>query len=378
MNDRAAAGSHHHQHTARPGSQAHWHWPERADAKRINLALQGGGAHGAFTWGVLDRLLADGRVQFEAISGTSAGAMSAVVMTDGLMQGGPEQAREHLKRFWHRVSNYAVARPLSGTPFDFFLSSWGGGSSGFAGNPLAVWFDLLTRLASPYEFNPLNLNPLRDLLVDEVDFSRVASCDCIRLFISATNVHSGRVRVFKTHEISADAVLASACLPHVFQAVEIDGVPYWDGGYMGNPVLFPFFDCCSASDVLIVQVNPVERPATPRTSNQIIERINEIAFNAPLLRELRHVEFINACLQRGDLVGAGYREVFLHRIIGGSQLDAFGATSKQNAEWTFLKTLRDLGRAAAESWLATSFEHVGHRSTLALADFEEHAARATV
>ncbi|MEZ5842532.1 MAG: patatin-like phospholipase family protein [Hyphomicrobiaceae bacterium] len=338
-------------------------WTGRADAKRLNLALQGGGAHGAFTWGVLDRILSDGRIEIGAISGTSAGAINAVVMTDGLMKGGPDRARESLKVFWHRVSDYALATPFSGTPFDLLLSSWSGDSS-----PLSTWLDIFTRVASPYDFNPLNLNPLRDLVEGEVDFARLRTCGFLDLFISATNVHTGRVRVFATGEITVDAVLASACLPHAFQAVEIDGVPYWDGGYMGNPVLFPFFDCCASSDVLIVQVNPIERATTPRTSRQIVERLNEISFNAPLIRELRHVEFINQCLRRGDLKGSRYREVFLHRIAGGHALDAYGASTKLNAQWHFLKTLRDLGRNAAEAWLAGSFDKIGHQSTLDLSE----------
>lgn len=336
-------------------------WPSGRNSKSINLGLQGGGAHGAFTWGVLDRILEDGRLEIDGVSGTSAGAMNGVVMAAGLVRGGPDQAREDLERFWRTVSHDTRLNPLQRSLFDVLMSHWGLGY-----NPALMALDMLSSISSPYQFNPMNWNPLRDLLTDLVDFDAVHACKCIRLFVSATNVHTGRARIFQGEEVSADTVMASACLPLLFQAVEVDGVPYWDGGYMGNPVLSPFFKGCQAQDVLIVQVNPIERSRTPKTAREIHDRLNEISFNAPLIRELRHAEFVNDCLRRGELGGMGYREMFLHRVGGGNELAKFGAATKLTPEWSFLQDLRDIGRRAVDAWLDENFDAIGKRSTLEL------------
>ncbi|MGI9414186.1 MAG: patatin-like phospholipase family protein, partial [Hyphomicrobiales bacterium] len=246
-----------------------------AGPKTVNLALQGGGAHGAFTWGVLDRILEDGRLKVDAISGTSAGAMNAVVIADGFTRGGADGARLALHEFWLAVSKAARASPIQRSPIDVFMGNW---SLDFS--PGVIWLDLMSRLVSPYEFNPLNLNPLKDLIESQVDFDHVHHCGDVRLFVSATNVHTGRVRVFTNEEISADTVMASACLPYIFQAVEIDGVPYWDGGYIGNPVLYPFFYETDTADIVLVQVNPIERRETPTSARDILNRMNEITFNS--------------------------------------------------------------------------------------------------
>ena len=349
----------------------HWHWPNKPGVPRLNVALQGGGSHGAFTWGVLDALLADGRIALEAVSGTSAGAVNAIVMAEGLMRGGPDVARERLKNFWKKISKETVASPIQRTALDMFLKSWS-----LDANPALTAFEMMSRVVSPYQFNPLNFNPLEDLLEREIDFELVQSCDFLKLFISATNVHSGRVKVFTGHEVTAKAVMASACLPYLFQAVEIDGVPYWDGGFMGNPVLFPFLDCCLSPDVLIVQVNPISRTTTPTTAREIMDRVSEISFNAPLIKELRHVDFVNRCLERGELGDLGYRRIHLHRV-GGEDIVQFPASTKLNAEWSFLKHLRDIGRAAAQHWLGENFAMIGKRGTMDLAPFQELAAPAS-
>jgi len=328
--------------------------------KPVNLALQGGGAHGAFTWGVLDYILECGRLEIAGISGTSAGAMNAVAVADGFTRAGPDGAREALYGFWRSMSESARTSPLRRTPIDMFMGNWG-----LENNPAYHAVDALSRVASPYQFNPMNINPLRDLVEGSIDFAMVRACTAFEVFVSATNVETGRVKVFPREGLTADMVMASACLPHLYQAVEIDGVPYWDGGYMGNPVLSPFFTCCNSQDILIVQVNPIERCETPRTAREIQDRVNEISFNAPLVRELRHVEFINTCLQRGELEGLGYREIFVHRVGGGAELHAFNASSKMNAEWAFLKHLRDIGRRAGQRWIEENFECLGVRSTIA-------------
>ena len=351
-----------------PGGEGdHWHWPTEPGVKRINIALQGGGSHGAFTWGVLDALLEDGRIAIEAVSGTSAGAANAIVMAEGLTRGGPEMARQRLGQFWTTISREAAASPIQRTAIDVLLKNWSLDS-----NPALAAFEMMSRVVSPYQFNPLNINPLEDLLEREIDFKRVQQCDCTTLYISATNVHTGRVKVFTGPDVTAKAVMASACLPYLFQAVEIDGTPYWDGGFMGNPVLFPFLDCCSSQDVLIVQVNPISRPSTPTTAREIMDRVNEISFNAPLIKELRHVDFVNRCLQRGELKGLGYRQIFLHRV-GGDDIVQFPASTKLNAEWAFLTHLRDIGRESAKQWLSSNFDKIGVAGSMELAPFYEAA-----
>ena len=331
------------------------------EAKPINLALQGGGAHGAFSWGVLDRLLEDERVVIEAISGTSAGAMNAVVMADGLMRDGREGAREALRRYWRAISEAARSSPIQRSPFNVLLGDWSLDNS-----PSYLMFDLMSRMASPYDINPLNLNPLRDLLEATVDFDNVRRCDAVKLFVSATNVETGRAKVFESEHLTADMVLASACLPFMFQAVEIDGTPYWDGGYMGNPVLYPFFRRCRSDDIVIVQINPILRPGTPKTAHGILNRVNEITFNASLLREFRAIDFVARQLDEGHLDPKRYHHMLLHRIEAEAELNPLGASSKMNAEWPFLEHLFALGRDSAESWLAENYAAIGKTGTLDL------------
>jgi len=334
--------------------------PKRpAEPKRINLALQGGGAHGAYTWGVLDHLLGDERIEIEAISGTSAGAMNGVVLADGMMKGRREGARQALEGFWRAVSNAARLSPMQRNPLDIMLGSWSLDRS-----PGYIFFDLFSRLASPYEVNPLNLNPLRDLVAATVDFERVRRCDLIKLYVSATSVRTGRVKVFECADLTLDAVMASACLPFMFQAVEIDGEPYWDGGYIGNPALFPFAYGCQSNDVVIVQINPILREETPRTARDILNRVNEITFNASLMKELRAIDFVAKLLEEGVLDSERYRRMLVHRIDAEPELKSLNASSKLNAEWSFLVHLRDIGRRAAAEWLDRNFEHLGRDSTV--------------
>ncbi|MBZ0218233.1 MAG: patatin-like phospholipase family protein [Fimbriimonadaceae bacterium] len=332
----------------------------------VNLALQGGGAHGAFTWGVLDRILEDGRIGIEAISGTSAGAINAVVLVNGYMRGGNDGAREALHDFWKHMSQIGALSPIQRSPLDIWL-----GNYSLDHNPAYLWFDMLSRTVSPYGLNPANLNPLHDFLKDEVDFERVQCCNDIKLFISATNVHTGRVKVFTGEEVSAESVMASSCLPLVFQAVEIDGVPYWDGGFMGNPVLFPFFYHCDSNDILLVQINPVERNETPVSAQEIMNRMNEITFNASLNKELRAIEFVGRLIESENLDKDRYKRMNMHIIEGGEELKSLSASSKLNAEWHFLSRLHDIGRRAAEGWLAANFDHIGKRSTFDLKDMFE-------
>lgn len=331
-----------------------------AAPKKINLALQGGGAHGAFTWGVLDWFLEDSRFQIDAITGTSAGAMNAVVLASGLEAGGEDGARERLEAFWHEVSREAQASPIQRTPLDKFLGEWSLDHS-----PSYLFFDVVSRFASPYEFNPLNANPLRDVVGRIVDFDKVHCCAGVKLFIAATNVFTGKIRVFREKEVTLDAVMASACLPQLFQAVEIDGEPYWDGGYMGNPPLYPLFYETDTPDVVLIQINPTERRQVPRTAREIVNRLNEITFNSTLLRELRAIDFVTRLIEDGKLSDEEYVKVHMHRI-AAEELKPLQASSKLNAEWDFLTHLRDLGRETAKDWLDRHFDDVGKRSTFDL------------
>jgi NTE family protein len=327
--------------------------------KPLNIALQGGGAHGAYSWGVLDRLLADDRIVIEAISGTSAGAMNGVVLAEGLVEGGKLKARQQLEDFWRAVSDEARTGPIQRTAWDILASTWS-----LDHNPMLAAFEAFTHAVSPYVFNPMNVNPLRELVLRQIDFKRVQACESVRLFIAATDVHTGRGRIFSNGDIGIDAVMASACLPHMFQAVDIDGVGYWDGGYSGNPALTPFLKSSVGPDVLLVQINPLVRRATPRSAREIVNRMNEITFNTALLKELEHVEFVNRALRQGHMRGLGYREIHLHRIGGGAELAALSASSKLNADWAFLTHLRDLGRAETETWIEAHFADIGARSTI--------------
>lgn len=328
----------------------------------VNLALQGGGAHGAYTWGVLDALLEDGRIAFDGISGTSAGAMNAVVLADGIARDGRDGARQSLETFWRAVSRAAQTSPIRRSPLSVYFGDWNLDTS-----PAFVAFDLMSRLVSPYEFNPLNVNPLHDLLAENVDFERVRNCGAISLFISATNVHTGKVKVFRGADVTVDSVMASACLPHLFQAVVIDDVPYWDGGFAGNPVLFPFHNSCSTSDLLLIQTSPIARESTPSSAREILDRMNEISFNSALLQELRAIEFVDRLIDKGILDDDHYRQVRLHRIDGGDALAPLRASSKLNTEWPFFVHLRDLGREAAAEWLDRHAGKVGRESSLPIA-----------
>ncbi len=327
--------------------------------KSVNLALQGGGSHGAFTWGVLDKLFEDDRIWIEAISGTSAGAMNAVVAAQGMYDGGADGARAALEAFWRKVSLAARTSPIQRSPFDVLTGQWSLDNS-----PGFLVTDLISRLASPYDVNPLGINPLRALLEESVDFAKVRACEDLAIHISATDVETGRGRVFDREEITADVVLASACLPTLFHAVEIEGRHYWDGGFMGNPVIYPFYDSSPADDVVIVQINPVVRPGVPTTARAIAERMNEISFNSSLLKELRAIDFVHRLIEQGKLEEGSYRNVRVHIIEARKQLRPLGASSKVNAEWPFLRLLFGIGRDAATRWLARHYEDIGHRSSV--------------
>ncbi|QJY32429.1 MULTISPECIES: patatin-like phospholipase family protein [unclassified Diaphorobacter] len=343
--------------------------PEQGAPRRLNLALQGGGSHGALTWGVLDALLEDGQFLIDGVSGTSAGAMNAVALAHGFAQAarehkdpleahraGCELARATLARLWEGVGTLGSLTwgiPLPGAgPLLGMMSHW----------------------LSPYQTNPLDINPLRRVLEREVDFEALASARAPQsttvpqVFVCATNVRTGRGEIFTGKRLSADAVMASACLPLLFKAVEIDGEHYWDGGYSGNPALHPLIYKTDCADVLLVQINPIEHQGVPDSASEIMERMNEVTFNAALLSELRAIEFVRRLLAEGKLDARRYKSVRMHRIDGGAVLEPFGAASKLRADLAFVRRLFDLGRAAGQDWLQAHRADVGVRTTVNIAD----------
>ncbi|MBR0672069.1 patatin-like phospholipase family protein [Neoroseomonas soli] len=335
--------------------------PARRAATRapilVDLALQGGGSHGAFTWGVLDRLLEEEWLVIEAASGTSAGAMNAAVLAHGLAIGGREGAQDALAAFWRRVSEAAALSPLRRGPLDVLLGRWSLDHS-----PGYLAMDIATRVFSPYDLDFGLPNPLAAILAEAVDFARLPQAP-VKLFITATNVHTGRPRVFRNADLSPEALLASACLPMMFQAVEIDGQAYWDGGYSGNPTMTPLIDECVSDDTIIVGINPVERPGIPKSARDILNRLNEVAFNAVLLKELQMMALLRSVADPGNERTAHWARMRVHLVRSGLLLE-LGASSKLNAEWEFLTMLRDEGRRAADAFLAEHGEALGTRSTL--------------
>ena len=322
----------------------------------IDLALQGGGSHGAFTWGVLDRLLQDPWLRIDAISGTSAGAMNAAVLADGWTKGGASGARAALDAYWDRVASAAVFSPLQRTPLDRALGRWTLDHS-----PVFIGFDLMARVVSPYTLNPHGFNPLEKILDESIDFARLTQSP-IKLFVTATNVRTGRGRIFRNAEITPDVLLASACLPTLFQAVEIDGEAYWDGGYAGNPTITPLIRESNAQDTILVQINPRERPGTPRSASEILNRLNEVSFNATLMKELRMIALMRQVADPGSGEGARWAGMRTHRIMT-EMMTELGYSSKLNAERAFLDMLRDEGRRAAGAFLDEHADDLGHRST---------------
>jgi NTE family protein len=339
--------------------------PSPSGNKRINLALQGGGAYGAFTWGVIDHILEDGRLEIEGITGASAGAVNAVLLADGLARGGRDEARKRLADFWRAVSVNGGLPELQRKAMDRLFSFLP-----VEDTPIGLWVKAVSQYLSPYDVNPLNINPLKELIERFVDFDAIRKAPTPQVFVSATNVQTGRLRIFPHDKITAEAVLASACLPLLFHAVVIDGVPYWDGGYLGNPSIFPLFGATQTEDVLLIQINPLERKTIPTTSRDIVSRLNEITFNSPLMGELRAIEFVARLIDEGRLtrgIGPGkYRRINMHRIA----LDAFAkqpdASSRFNTDYDFFDMLKTNGKRAARRFLDEHFDDIGARGTVDL------------
>ena len=342
--------------------------------KTINLALQGGGSHGALTWGVLDRILEDERLQIAEISGTSAGAMNAIVLADGYERGGRDGARAALEAFWRAISEAAMFSPLQRSPLDRML-----GRYSLDHSPAFLMAEGLSRVFSPYQLNPLGLNPLRDVLEAQVDFDNVNRCRAIAVHVTATHVRTGRARIFSRGEVTLDSVMASACLPQLYPAVIIDGEAYWDGGYSANPALMPLVASPASPDIVVVQINPIVRHSEPVSAREIINRVNEISFNTALIKELRAIALMQQMLDAnagkvGLDLGAAAR-TFVHLIHTDTEVQDLAASSKMNAEWSYLRMLFDRGRNWTESWLDLHFDKIGQASSFDLeAFFDDPAA----
>jgi NTE family protein len=330
-----------------------------AGRKIVNLALQGGGSHGAFTWGVLDRLLEESRLEFEGVTGTSAGAVNAVVFADGLAAGGREGAKEALQVYWQKVSALSARGPWAPSIIDKANPDYGlEHSLGF------IFLEPMTHFASPYQMNPLNINPFKDLLAEAINFERVRQQTAVKLFLCATDVQTAKVKIFYGKEIDVPHLLASTCLPLLMQAVEVEGEFYWDGSYAGNPAIFPLIYNCDARDILMVHITPAERPGVPTTSLSIMNRMQEISFNTALIREMRTIAFLNKQIEDGKL-GAGKR-MLVHLIEAEDLIRGFSWSSRLNSDWDFLLHLREMGRMRADQWLAANFDRIGQDSTVDL------------
>lgn len=330
----------------------------KKETKHLAVALQGGGSHGAFTWGVLDRLLEEENLHLDGFCGTSAGAMNATVLAYGLMLGGRKKARELLYTFWKKISDSFRFSIIQPTWFDKLLCD---GNMDYS--PGFLYFEFLSKFVSPFQFNPLDYNPLRDVLLEVVDFEKLKSCQETKLFVCATNVRTGRPKVFDLSNISIDAVMASGCLPFLFKTVTIDGEDYWDGGYMGNPPIFPLIDGTNCSDILIVQINPIQIAKSPTEAPAIRDRINEISFNTPLMLEMRKIAFIDKLLDMGINPEGKFRKIYIHHINPEKDIAKYNVSSKLNASWDFIQHLFEIGRKYASEWIDAHYDSIGVRSS---------------
>ncbi|MDC7787569.1 patatin-like phospholipase family protein [Rhodoplanes sp. TEM] len=338
--------------------------PAHNQRKPVALALQGGGAHGAYAWGVVDALLEDERLAVEAVSATSAGAMNAVLLADGLVEGGPARAREKLAAFWRAVSCMEAVFGLAWSAFDRLAQAVGLPPEYM---PSHAAVHALTHSLPPDLLNPFRFNPLRRLLLEHVDFDRVNDAGAIRLYLNATNVRTGKIALFETPQITVETVLASCCLPPYFQAVEIGGEHYWDGGFLGNPAIYPLVYRDGARDVIVVQVGARARPELPRTAAEVLHRMNEISFNSSLVREMRAIAFVTQLIDAHELDAEKHHRMFMHWIGDDATMAELGGVTQFHPDWGLLSRLRDAGRAAAAAWLADNADAVGRRSTLDVA-----------
>jgi NTE family protein len=333
--------------------------------KKVTVACQGGGAHGAFTWGVLDRLLEDGRFEIEGVTGTSAGGMNAVAVAQGLARGGPEQARKDLKDFWDRISESGKNSSLNNRgPIDKMM-----GNYTMYNSPGFLMFDMLSRMFSPYELNPMRLDPLKDVVEKTFDFEFIRNQKVCKAFLCATHVFTGRLKVFKTEELKTECMLATACLPTIHNAVMVDGEYYWDGGFIGNPVFFPLIYDCETPDIIMIQLNPTVRNKLPTSAREIADRLNEITNNASVVREMRAIALLTQLMDEGTIAPGAMKRVHMHVIEDEAAFQELGWSSKLNTEPEFFKHLFAKGYAAGDAWIKANYDAVGKKTT---APMKEH------
>jgi NTE family protein len=345
------------------------------EKKTVNLALQGGGSHGAFCWGALDYLLEDGRLNFEGISATSAGAANAVVLAQGLLNEDKEEARRTLHDFWKNVSKIGVPfsqfKPMVPNPYipwDLYGLTKQNKDDRFSldNSMLYTTFDFITKVMSPYQFNPLNINPLRDIFDEMINFKAIREKSKLQIFLCATNIETCKIRLFTNNSITVDAVLASSCLPFLFQSVEIEGEFHWDGGYIGNPAIYPLIYNCQSHDVLIVHINPINREGVPKTATEILNRINEISFNSSLMREMRAISFVSKLIDNKTIAKNKMKKMYIHSIRSDEEMVTHSVSSKMNTDWEFLVHLRDKGREVTKIWFDEHYENIGKASSIDL------------
>lgn len=337
----------------------------KGSKKRVSIAVQGGGSHGAFSWGVLDRLLEDGRFEIDGMTGTSAGGMNAIAVIQGLMKGGAQEARDELRKFWTAISESGKHSSLNNRgPIDKMM-----GKYTMYNSPGFVVFDYLSRMFSPYELNPMQVDPLKDVIMKLFDFDALRKFKGAKAYLCATHVFSGRLRVFSLDEMRPECLLATACLPTIHNAVLVDDEYYWDGGFIGNPVFFPLIYNCEATDIIFLPLNPTIREKLPTTSREIADRLNEITNNASVVREMRAISFITDLIDQGKLDPKTTKRFNLHVIEDEDAFQELGWSSKLNTEWEFLTFLFEKGRAAADTWIRKNYDKVGKEST---APIKEH------
>lgn len=330
-----------------------------AGKKVVSIAMQGGGAHGAFSWGVLDKLLEDGRFIIEGVTGTSAGGMNAVATIQGLIEGGNEGARKLLYKYWKAISDTAKISGIHRGIIDRLM-----GVYTMYNSPEFIMFDLMSKVMSPYQTNPFNANPLRDVIERTFDFKKINETKDYKIFLAATHVYTGKIKIFGNKDLSVDTLLATGCLPTVFKAAFVDGEYYWDGGFTANPVMYPLIYNCASPDIIMLKLNPTHRNKLPTTACEISDRLNEITNNASILKEMRAIKFISDLIDKKDLDPTKYKRVFVHNIENEKTFQDCGWSSKLNSEWDFLMYLFEEGRKTADEWIQKNYEFVGKRNTI--------------
>jgi len=326
--------------------------------KKIAIGLQGGGSHGAFSWGVLDALLADDRIDIVGLSGTSAGGMNAAATLQGFNKGGREGARAELRRFWEMVHKTTAESAMRPTPFKSMM-----GSHSLRGSPVYAWMNMMRDFYSPYELNPLDINPLKTLVHDFFDLDILHKRSKMKVFLCATQVRTGKLHIFKGKELTESALLASACLPSLFRAVEVDGEFYWDGGYVGNPAIYPLIYNCPTRDIAIIQITQAHRELIPNTADAIADRHQEITYNACLMHEIRAIYFISKMVEKGIVNDKSIKILNLHVIRDREFFEELDLSTAMNTDWNFLLQLFEAGKRSGEKWLEDHYDDIGVRSS---------------